>query len=102
MSHGRNKFQSRENRARVRALLFREWDPIGVYPEPRAADEYDAYADRAYVMLMDENATAREIADYLYWIATVHMGLGRSDELSERTDAVAERLVAMRPEFELH
>lgn len=70
MAHGRNKYQSRENRARVREILLRDWDPIGVYGIPQAADEYDAYADKAYVMLMDEGATANEIAGYLYIIAT--------------------------------
>jgi len=62
MAHGRNKYQSRENRARVREILLRDWDPIGVYGISEATDEYDTYANRAYVMLMDEGATASEIA----------------------------------------
>ena len=33
---GRNKYQSRENRARVRELLMREWDPIGVADASRS------------------------------------------------------------------
>ena len=62
MAHGRNKYQSRENRALVREILLRDWDPIGVSGIPEAADEYDTYANRAYVMLMDEGATASDIA----------------------------------------
>jgi len=62
MSHGRNKYQSRENRARVRQILLRDWDPIGIQDIAEASDEYDRYADKAYVMLMDERATAESIA----------------------------------------
>ena len=80
MAHGRNKYQSRENRARVRDLLMREWDPIGVAGIPEAADEYDSYANKAYVMLMDDRATAEAISAYLFEIATSHMGLSNTEE----------------------
>jgi len=46
MAHGRNKHQSRENRARVREILMRDWDPIGVSRVPEAADEYDRYVGK--------------------------------------------------------
>jgi hypothetical protein len=102
MAHGRNKYQSRENRARVREILLRDWDPIGVYGIPEATDEYDAYANRAYVMLMDEGATASEIAGYLFTVATEHMGLTDRGRLAERSDQVAKLLVSLRPEFGTH
>jgi len=102
MAHGRNKYQSRENRARVRDVLMREWDPIGVAGIPEAADEYDAYANKAYVMLMDDRATAEAISAYLFEIATSHMGLTNSQELADRSDRAAKTLFAMRPEFETH
>lgn len=102
MTHGRNKYQSRENRARVREILLLDWDPIGVYGIPEASDEYDAYAAKAYVMLMDEGASADAIAAYLFKIATEHMGLSNRDYLAERSEAVARRLVGLRPDFELH
>lgn len=102
MAHGRNKYQSRENRARVRQLLLRDWDPIGVQDVPEASDEYDTYADKAYVMLMDERATAEVLADYLYYIAAEHMGLGHSPQGKELAKEVALALVALRPEFETH
>jgi hypothetical protein len=41
MSHGRNKYQSRENRARVREVLMRDWDPIGIRALEGPEDEYD-------------------------------------------------------------
>src|SRR5262249_3380405 len=102
MAHGRNKYQSRENRARVRKILLQDWDPIGVKDAPEAIDEYDAYADKAYVMLMDDRATADDIAAYLDYVAAEHMGLGHQPRLADSSKAVAEALVALRPEFETH
>jgi hypothetical protein len=102
MTHGRNKYQSRVKRARVREVLMREWNPIGVAGIPEAADEYDAYADKAYVMLMDDRATAETISAYLFEIATSHMGLSRTGDLADRSARAAKALVAMRPEFETH
>jgi hypothetical protein len=100
MTHGRNKYQSRENRVRVRHLLLREWDPIGICgvgPD----DEYDAYADKVYAMLMDE-ATGAAIAAYLFNVATEDMGLSDGPRLAQRSDDVAQILVGMRTEFESH
>ena len=102
MSHGRNKYQSRENRARVRELFMREWDPIGVAGSAGGEGEYDPYVARAYVMLMDENATADEIADYLYWVTTAGMGMSESAERKERSEETARILVSMKPEFLTH
>lgn len=36
MAEDRNKYQSRENRAKVREVLMQEWDPIGVRNVPEA------------------------------------------------------------------
>jgi hypothetical protein len=102
VTHGRNKYQSRENRARVRQILMRDWDPIGIAAIPEAADEYDRYVGRAYVMLMDERATATDIASYLFEVATERMGLTETQDLTERSDRAARTLVALRPEFETH
>src|SRR4051812_9488070 len=101
MSSGRNKYQSRENRARVRALLMREWDPIGVAGVAEAADEYDAYVNAAYVMLMDHDADAEAIAAYLMDIATRHMGLSSAD-LLDCCKRTAMLLVALKSEFSTH
>jgi len=102
MAHGRNKYQSRENRARVRDILMREWDPIGVADVPQAADEYDAYAATVYVMLMDQRASRDEIEAYPFDIAANHMGLAGHGHIAERSARGAECLVAVRPEFEIH
>ena len=75
MANGRNKYQSRENRHKVRQVLMEAWDPIGVRDVPEAQDEYDVYVAKVYVMLMDERASQQAIAAYLNYIATDHMGL---------------------------
>jgi len=102
MAHGRNKYQSRENRARVRDILMREWDPIGVAGVPEATDEYDAYVGIVYVMLMDQRASKDEIAAYLFDIAANHMGLSAHEPIAKRSARTAECLIALRPEFETH
>jgi hypothetical protein len=101
ISNGRNKYQSRENRTRVREVLMREWDPVGVRDCADAQDEYDPYAGEVYVMLMDEGATAEAIAAYLHEIATGHMGLS-SLQLAERCRRTAKILVSLRPHFQIH
>ncbi len=100
MSNGRNKFQSRENRAVVDELLMKQWDPIGVGEDPDAAGEYTNYANRAYVMLMDEDADVDEIARYLDWIATVYMGLPGFPH--QKSVDAAELLVSLKPSFNTH
>ena len=88
---------------RVREILMRDWDPIGVAGVEEAADEYDSYVGRAYIMLMDEHASADAIAAYLLEIATDNMGLsGDSASLAERSAKAAAALVALRAEFETH
>jgi hypothetical protein len=100
--HGRNKCQSRENRAKIREVLMRKWDPIGVCDRVDAQDEYDAYLGKVYVMLMDEHATAEAIAAYLLEVATGRMGLSSDPELAERSMTTAQILVGLRPHFETH
>jgi hypothetical protein len=81
---------------------MQEWDPIGVAGAPGAADEYDAYGDKAYVMLMDEHASEQAIAAYLFDIATNDMGLTDVADLSERSNRTARILVSLHSEFETH
>jgi hypothetical protein len=102
MAHGRNKYQSRENRAKVREVLMEHWDPIGVKNSPGAEDEYDAYVGKIYVMLIDERATPEAITDYLYDIATNYMGLTARPEILERSAGTAKILTGLRPQFETH
>jgi len=102
MANGRNKYQSRENRQRVCAMLMEHWDPIGVRGIEEASDEYDRYVGEVHVMLMDHRASEGEIEQYLYDTATDYMGLEPHDALEERCTTTAHVLVGMRPEFETH
>ena len=102
MSHGKNKYQSRENRQRVRQVLLEHWDPIGVRNIPEASDEYDRYVGELYVMLMDDGASVEAIDRYLVTAATQHMGITASDFLASASAKATAILVALRPEFELH
>jgi hypothetical protein len=82
---------------------MRDWDPIGISDVEEAADEYDAYVGRVYVMLMDERANSEVIAAYLFEVATGHMGLSADRaNLTERSANAAKALVALRAEFETH
>ena len=102
MAHGRDKEHSRENRTKVREILMREWDPIGIAGCEGAEDEYDAYVGKVYVMLMDENATADAISTYLYDTSIGYIGLSPSDFLRDRARKAADALIAVRPMFDLH
>lgn len=48
----------------LRALLLRDWDPIGIADEPAAQDEYDTYADDI-AQRLSTGATLAEIESYL-------------------------------------
>lgn len=99
MTHGLDKYRSRRNRMRVRALFLRDWDPIGIGEVPECWDEYDAYVNEAYVMVMDRGASVEAVAAFLLDVERRQMELlpGKPD----RVRRVAEALVAWRPEFEM-
>jgi len=92
-----DKHKSRANRARIRELFWRQWDPIGIADDGPPDDEYDSYVAEAYVMLIDRAATVDDIDRYLLDIATHHMGLSESDDLSVRCRRTAEALLDMLP-----
>ena len=79
---------------------MQEWEPIGVRHIPEAFDEYDTYAAKAYVMLMDERASAEDMARYLISIESEYMGLGMTVVRRACCRRVSESLVALRPQFE--
>jgi hypothetical protein len=51
-------------------------------------------------MLMHEGRSAKEIADYLHYIASEHMGLGASQSGRDLAGTIADKLVALRSDFE--
>jgi hypothetical protein len=102
MSNGRNKYQSREIRRRVRAVLNEHWDPIGVVRDPNLDDEYDNYAGTVYVMLIDQRMPEDAINQYLYDTATGHIGVPPFEALAEKCKKTAAILVRLRPQLETH
>jgi hypothetical protein len=94
----RDKYRSLRGRTRVRELFWQQWDPIGVNVEGSGAEgEYDRYADKAYAMLVDEDQSAQEIADYLYRISSEDMGIGTSQRLKDLAKSLAVKLIALKP-----
>jgi hypothetical protein len=103
MSNGRNKYQSRENRERIRGVLMQHWAPIGISDIPDAHDEYDNYVGKIYVMLIDDRASRDDIEQCLYETATGYTGLPPYGGLAEKCATTAAVLVGLRPpEFETH
>lgn len=64
----------------LRAILMREWDPIGVADISEVADEYDDYVLHIGSMLADGTDEA-EIAEYLRESREITIGVG-SDSAS--------------------
>ena len=102
MPTGRNKYQSRSDRVRIRTLFMERWDLLMVADEPAAFDEYDAYINEVYVMLMNQDASADDIAARLTDIAVNTMGMPPSSELHEASRLVAETLISWKPGFLMH
>ncbi|MBY8825057.1 hypothetical protein [Sphingomonas colocasiae] len=75
----------------IAALLWAEWDPIGVNDDPDAAGEYDGYAEQVHAMLK-RGADADEVARHLSWTVRVLIGLSTTDEHSLR---IARKAVAI-------
>jgi hypothetical protein len=70
-----------EPHSRINEVLHYIWDPIGVRGEPNARDEYDSYVPHVYTLIQNA-ATAEQIADHLDKIATERMGLNSNIEHS--------------------
>jgi hypothetical protein len=83
------------NRAIILEILLTEWDPIGVSDIPEAQDEYDACADTVFGILVNQTASVDAIAQYLFKIATEHIGLSYP-EFTERCDKAARAVAALQ------
>jgi hypothetical protein len=59
---------------RTEEVLHYLWDPIGVAGTPMAREEYYSYLPQVFGLLKT-NATPEQIAEYLYQVSTVQMGL---------------------------
>jgi hypothetical protein len=77
----------RQFRARLRAILFRVWDPIGVSHSIEAADEYDSYLPRVEGLLA-KRAPAEAIDAHLERIETERIGTDARANRARRAVAV--------------
>lgn len=98
MSYKTDRVRLAKNRALVRSALLCEWDPIGIAGISEAKDEYDTYADVVFSMLVNQNATADDIAHYLFKIATEEMRLSDRGMLNLCSKA-ARAVVRLQSDF---
>jgi len=76
----------------VHAILWREWDPIGVY-DIAPDDEYDNYVPQI-IERLEAGETVEAIAAHLDWLANVYIGMPR--DWTAHSLAIARKLVALR------
>jgi hypothetical protein len=74
-----DKHGSRVWRARLREVLNRDWDPIGVAGVEGAEGEYAGYVGRIAAMLR-ANASDEEMIAYFKWAEVENMGLGSEEK----------------------
>ena len=69
---------------KLNAILISDWDPIGIADTPKAHDEYVDYIPEI-LELLKNRATIDEIADHLFKIAKVGMGVAGDVERAQAT-----------------
>jgi hypothetical protein len=70
------KEESREVRCAIRRVFLEVWDPIRIFDEPNAHDQYDGYIGRVFELLTT-GGSDKEIIEYLLWV-TDRMGMDGS------------------------
>ena len=76
---------------KVRGIILKEWDPIGIKDFPEAQNEYDAYISSICDLLTSEKSE-HEIFNYLWLIETEHIGLSGDEQ---HTRLIAKRLAEL-------
>lgn len=67
--------QDKELLRRIDEVLHYVWDPVGVAGIPQARDEYDSYVPQVF-RLLKGTGDGKEVAEYLHWLSTEHIGMG--------------------------
>ena len=57
----------------INEILWRDWDPIGIYSIDGSRDEYQMYLPQVFQLALSGDRA--KIADYLFKVATERMGL---------------------------
>ncbi len=81
--------------ARIREVLFSDWDPMGLSDAPGTPDDYDAVARELHALVTDRSTTVERIAAYLRWVEREQMGLQRRPGMAT---GAAERVMALTRE----
>jgi len=84
------KLEPKENELykRVDEVLHYIWDPVGVFDQPDARDEYYSYIPIIFHLLND-NRDSQEIEDKLFQIGLDRMGLTISrDKIKKTVDLI--------------
>ena len=74
---------------KIKEVLLKDWDPIGVQAISEARDEYDSYVPAIYSMLIARKSI-NDVFEYLLWLETEHMGL-MADR--QQTRSIAEKII---------
>jgi hypothetical protein len=92
---GKAYYVSDENRTRIRSILMREWDPIGIRKIPGAPqDEYDGYIDDICELLSNPHPSKEKVAAYLLDVQSRKMLLRVTPAALERCNRAADCLMA--------
>ena len=71
-------------------ILWREWDPIGVNDIEDVRDEYKSYTPHIFSLTI-QGADKMKIAEHLYKLETVNMGLtGNKNHCEEIAQKILE------------
>ena len=81
--------------ARIREVLLREWDPMGLADAPGSPNDYDAVAREVHALVTDTEVTVERVAHYLEWAEDELMGLQRRPAAAR---AAARRVLALTRE----
>ena len=90
-----DKQGSRGWRSRLREVLNRDWDFIGVALNGGPDDEYDSYMGKIAAMLR-ENASDDEMLAYFKWAEVENMGLGSEEQFDRQRDRTLGLIATLR------
>lgn len=82
---------------RIDEILWRDWDPIGVFGASGARDEYRSYLPNVFRLILD-GAGQNQIAEYLFSIETNAIELSGD---KERCTRIADLLLKVKNELGL-
>jgi hypothetical protein len=85
-------FHKGELAEKIRIVLLRDWDPVGIGDNPNLRDEYDSYIPELVRILSAPSVNREAILAYLLEIETDRMGL---PEDPERIAIAASNLVGI-------